>query len=296
MLNGHIYGRYNLVYLHAWRFRNVGDAVMTYQPKNRSRQVSGIVYFREGRAVIRETVSGRTLTVGPGDLVLFPMEVPYSITWEAGARTHDLADFLFDYNCHIPYRSERGKTTWDTLRMSQRDILPPFLPSEKITLITNEAIGGQLSGIMQALIDAYNSSDEYISFTINARFYALIDYVHNALYPSEGAAAGSEIDRARLYIESHCTENFSIADLAKQHSLDRSYFSRRFKEIVGIPPTAYKNRCRMRLAREMLTGTTRSVAQIAELLGFSSEAHFRECFREEYGESPLQFRKEHSAI
>jgi AraC-like DNA-binding protein len=250
------------------------------------------VYFREGHAVIREIESGRTMQMNPGDLILFPMNVPYNITWTPGPRTHDLADFLFDYNCHIPAASERGITTWETIRMSQKDTFPTFLPSEHITLIANEGPGGTLDGIMRELLEAYISNDEYTAFSVNAKFYRLIDFVHTTLYPSEHASAGSEIDRARLYIEAHCTEEFSINDLARQFALDRSYFTRRFKEIIGMPPNAYKNTCRMRLAREMLLGTTRSVAQITSLLGFSSEAHFRECFRREYGMSPLQFRKE----
>ncbi|MBO5219494.1 MAG: helix-turn-helix domain-containing protein [Clostridia bacterium] len=296
MLNGKIYGRYNLVYLHAWHYHSFDENGKTYRPKNLSRQINGFVYFREGRATLREDNSGRAFTIEAGDLVFFPMNVPYAITWDPGIRTHDLADFLFDYNCHMPNRSERGVTTWETLRMSQKDSLPSFLPAEKITLITNEPVGGTLDSIFTALLDAYRSTDDYTAFTVNARFYKLIDYVHSALYPSEAATAGSEIDRARLYIEAHCTEECSVAEIAKQYALDRSYFSRRFKEIVGMPPTTYKNLCRMRLAREMLISTTRSVAEITDLLGFSSEAHFRECFRREYGQSPLQFRKENSSI
>lgn len=295
MLNGKIYGRYSLVYLHVWQYHEESDEPVTYKPKNRKRLVNGIVYMREGNATVHELDNNRIFTVHPGELMLIPMDVAYTITWEAGTRRHDLADFLFNYDCCIQYHSERGVTTCDTINMSRRDVLPSFLPSGKITVIPADSHSDSLETIWKELHEAYNSTDDYIAFTINSRFYRLLDYLHSALYPSRNITAGDEIDRARMYIETHCTESLTITALAKRFSLDRSYFSRRFKEAVGMPPIEYKNRIRMRLAEGIVAGTSRRISEIAEILGFSSEAHFRKCFCDEFGMPPLQFRKENRA-
>ena len=157
MLSGKIYGRYSLVYLHVWQFHEDNDEPVAYKPKNRKRLVNGIVYIREGNATVHELDNNRIFTVHPGELMLIPMDVAYTITWEAGTRTHDLADFLFNYDCCIQYHSERGVTTCDTINMSRRDVLPSFLPSGKITVIPADSHSDSLETIWKELHEAYNS-------------------------------------------------------------------------------------------------------------------------------------------
>ena len=289
MLNGKIYGRYSLVYLHVWQFHEENIEQISYKPKNRKRLVDGIVYIREGEATVHEHDSGRVLSVVPGCLLLIPTDVAYTITWKPGVRTHDLADFLFDYDCSIQSHSERGVISSETINMSRRDVLPAFLPSGRVTVIQPDGDSG-FGAIFNELHEAYNSTDDYIAFSINQRFYRLIERLHDTLYPSKNTSGG-EIDRARIYIEMHCTEPITVAGLAKRFSLDRSYFSRRFKQSVGMPPVEYRNKIRMRLACDIVLNTSRRISEITELLGFSSEAHFRKCFSEEFGMSPTRFRQ-----
>ncbi len=291
MLDGKIFGRYVLSYLYVWQCRDSNVNEVTYRPKNRTRLTNGVVFFREGHAVVRELDSGRVLHVEPGDLLLIPTDVAYTITWERGARLHDLANFLFDYDCRIPFHSELGVTNYDTINRSRRNTLPAFLPNGSVTLLHTGEAAERLRSVFGKLYEAYNSTDDYTAFTINEWFYKLIDCVHDLLYPSGESGVGREIDRARLYIEAHCTEALPVAELSKRFSMDRSYFSRRFRETVGVPPAEYKMLCRINLAKELLGGTERPVCEIAELLGFSSDAHFRESFRAAVGISPMQYRK-----
>ena len=49
---------------------------------------------------------------------------------------------------------------------------------------------------------------------------------------------------------------------------------------------------RLRQARELLASTETSIASIADHLGYSSQANFAKAFRERFGCSPSELRKQ----
>lgn len=86
-------------------------------------------------------------------------------------------------------------------------------------------------------------------------------------------------------------EAWTLDKLAAQAGMSRSRFAEQFKSMVGMPPLTYLVRWRMRMAMRWLRRTQRSVAQIAESLGYESDSAFSHAFRRETGMSPLRYRK-----
>jgi AraC-like DNA-binding protein len=68
--------------------------------------------------------------------------------------------------------------------------------------------------------------------------------------------------------------------------MSRSAFSARFTELVGEPPMQYVTRWRMGVAQSMLSDGVAALAEIAERLGYRSEAAFSRAFKRETGISP----------
>ncbi|MCU4335650.1 helix-turn-helix transcriptional regulator [Acinetobacter dispersus] len=79
----------------------------------------------------------------------------------------------------------------------------------------------------------------------------------------------------------------SLAQLTKQ---SRSSFSKKFVELVGVPPMLYLKNWRMKLACQLLKETDKNIAQIAELVGYSSQAAFSRAFAQSFGCAPKTFR------
>jgi len=79
----------------------------------------------------------------------------------------------------------------------------------------------------------------------------------------------------------------SLAQLTKQ---SRSSFSKKFVELVGISPMLYLKNWRMKLACQLLKETDKNIAQIAELVGYSSQAAFSRAFAQSFGCAPKTFR------
>lgn len=74
-------------------------------------------------------------------------------------------------------------------------------------------------------------------------------------------------------------------------ALSPAYFSRRFKQQVGLAWSDYVRTHRLHLASQRLRDGDRSVAAIAESLGFSTPSHFGELFHRRFGMTPAAYRR-----
>lgn len=69
-------------------------------------------------------------------------------------------------------------------------------------------------------------------------------------------------------------------------------FRKRFTAAAGASPMQYVQRIRMQMAKEQLSGSEKTVRQIAFSCGFTDPYYFSRVFKKSEGLSPLQFRKE----
>lgn len=86
-------------------------------------------------------------------------------------------------------------------------------------------------------------------------------------------------------------EPFSLNDLARQCPLSVSRLSHLFREQTGMTPGQFLERERITRAKQLLSVTSRSVAAIADELGFASPFYFTSRFKKYVGVSPREFRK-----
>jgi AraC-like DNA-binding protein len=78
---------------------------------------------------------------------------------------------------------------------------------------------------------------------------------------------------------------------ARLCALSQAYFSRRFKQQVGMSWSDYVRTHRLHLASRRLLETDQSMAAIAEELGFSTPSHFGELFHRRFGLTPKDYRR-----
>lgn len=87
---------------------------------------------------------------------------------------------------------------------------------------------------------------------------------------------------------------WTVEGLARAIGVSRAALADRFTRVVGEPPMRYLGRWRMQLAMHQLAHDQRSVAEIAELVGYESEAAFSRAFRRIAGEPPAAWRRSRS--
>lgn len=93
------------------------------------------------------------------------------------------------------------------------------------------------------------------------------------------------------YINSNLEEALTLAELAEAVGMSPYYFARQFKQSTGLAPHQYLSERRIERAKELLTDTNASIADIGLRLGFSNQSHFTAQFRKLTGTTPRNFRK-----
>ncbi|WP_428394535.1 cupin domain-containing protein [Lichenicoccus sp.] len=84
---------------------------------------------------------------------------------------------------------------------------------------------------------------------------------------------------------------WSLHELATASGRSRSGFSRHFREVMNETPFAYLLRWRMHIATEAVAKSNRSIAEIADSLGYREARAFIRAFVTALGESPAQYRR-----
>lgn len=92
------------------------------------------------------------------------------------------------------------------------------------------------------------------------------------------------------YVESHYTEQISIAEIAGRVGLNEIYFSRFFKANMGMTFLEYLNMVRLEKIYVDLLNTNMPVKDIQIKHGFYNDKVFRRMFREVYGCTPREAR------
>jgi AraC-like DNA-binding protein len=87
------------------------------------------------------------------------------------------------------------------------------------------------------------------------------------------------------------THAWSLEELAREVGASRSVLAERFHHFVGLPPMQYLARWRMQLAASLLSGTNLGMSQIAERVGYGSEAALSRAFKRLVGVAPSAWRE-----
>lgn len=84
---------------------------------------------------------------------------------------------------------------------------------------------------------------------------------------------------------------WSLDQLAGIAAMSRTSFANRFKSLTGETPFNYITRWRLLKAKELLELSKMSVGEIAEQVGYQSEAAFNRVFKKRVSQTPLKFRQ-----
>lgn len=85
-------------------------------------------------------------------------------------------------------------------------------------------------------------------------------------------------------------QHWTVESMAAEMGVSRSVFAERFLAVTGITPLRYVTELRMRLASQWLTRERLPVEDVAERLGYGSQAAFSRAFKRTTGHSPGAYR------
>ena len=94
------------------------------------------------------------------------------------------------------------------------------------------------------------------------------------------------------YIHNEYKSSIKIDELASHAGISRAECFRCFKRYTGKTPIEYLNDYRLSQVANMLITTELSAVEIGIACGFESQSYFGKLFKENYGVTPLHFRKD----
>jgi AraC-like DNA-binding protein len=102
------------------------------------------------------------------------------------------------------------------------------------------------------------------------------------------------VARALALLHRDIARPWTVDELGREVGLSRSALADRFIRLIGMPPMHYLASWRMQVAMQKLRSTSASLAQVAEGVGYESEAAFSRAFKKAVGTAPASWRRSHS--
>lgn len=263
----------------------------------RSRATGGIVV--EASAGLSALERARTIVV-PGwrDRTERPPEALLRAILKAserGARCLSICSGVFVLAAAGLLDGRRATTHWRHIADLKR--LYPSIRVEEDVLYVDEGdvitSAGSAAGIDACLHLVRRDFGSRIANTVARRLVmpphrdgGQAQYVAAPVQERPGRTIGEAMDWARRRL----AEPLEIGMLADHVAIGERTFLRRFRESVGMTPTAWLQRERMYRARELLEASNRPLGDIAEQCGYRSLETFRVAFKRIVGTSPAGYR------
>ncbi|MEQ1823435.1 MAG: AraC family transcriptional regulator [Fimbriimonadaceae bacterium] len=100
-----------------------------------------------------------------------------------------------------------------------------------------------------------------------------------------------QIRAACIYLDTEDLAEVSLQSAAQRASLSEFHFTRVFKETMGISPSIYLQKRRLKDASLRLAQTSDKVSVIADDCGYQNASAFSRAFVREFGHPPTAHRK-----
>jgi AraC family transcriptional activator of mtrCDE len=157
----------------------------------------------------------------------------------------------------------------------------------------------QMRVIFEALIDEYRRAGPACAAMMSALMnQCLIQVLRRVTEEAAGSLPWlSALDDARLSrvideILEQPARPYTLESLADIAHMSRSTFARHFEQCFGRTPMDYLRDVRLRRAAQLLQLSALTLDGIAGKVGFASRSHLSHAFSEQFGCSPMEFRKQ----
>lgn len=154
---------------------------------------------------------------------------------------------------------------------------------QQAALLMDEEISGEKIGsklILGRLVD--------ILFVLIIRVYLeQVDVKEGFLM----ALKDNRISNSLKSMHESFEKDWTLHQLASTVGMSRSLYCREFKRLVGETPLSYLTNWRILKSKEILSESKENISEVANRVGYQSEAAFNRLFKSKVGETPASYRR-----
>lgn len=165
-----------------------------------------------------------------------------------------------------------------------------FHSPTQLPLLFREDTLRTVRGILTALLSEAKTQNYGYEEMILLKLRELLIYLFRTKHT---AKATQNFEYIINYLRENFHEHIVLNDFARQLNISYDYFQHKFKALTGASPQQFLMEQRLLSAEKLLRTGDSNCTQIASLCGFCTSAQFSALFKKRYGQSPLQYRKQH---
>lgn len=121
-------------------------------------------------------------------------------------------------------------------------------------------------------------------------FIDLFAYLDNTTEFNETGLSANKLYKVADYLNKNCLEETSIDLISAKFGFSTGYLVRAFKRHFNMTPHAYRLNRRVQLGQRALK-EGQAIAEVAQAIGFSDQAHFQRVFKKRVAATPDQYRR-----
>ncbi len=140
----------------------------------------------------------------------------------------------------------------------------------------------------------WSSSNDYRSILIKSYVTEILvllcrDHLVKQTMSDRESKTLKKIKLSINYIKSNFRRDLTLEEVSEVASLSRYHYCREFKKATGLTPIEFINRTRCEYAKELLEARKYTIAEISEMCGFATAAHFSKTFKNFFDSYPSEF-------
>lgn len=196
-------------------------------------------------------------------------------------------------NTYFADENDPWKYVWlefDGLRASESLRYAGLTAAQPIYRADDETKSAQVRDLMLYIAEHSEASALHLIGYLYLFVDALMQSSSTRVSAQENQLKDFYIQEAVNYIEQNYQRNLTVEEVADACRLNRSYFSKLFKENVGCPPQEFVIRVRLAKAAELMCSSNAAISEIAVRCGYSNQFHFSRAFKKHYGIPPQKWR------
>jgi AraC-like DNA-binding protein len=243
------------------------------------------VYILKGKSV--QFIDGKEYHVRHGDVLI----INYNQTHSAiNSEDFSYVNILMKPE-YINNSLARSENAFALLHLSEFESFRKILDESKCKISFSGEERNRIEEIISILSEEMEQKSPGYELAVRSQLNLLLIMIFRKMSLKLENIFDGVSEELLMYIREHCSEKLSLKSIAELCAYNTSYFSRIFKERVGMTFTEYLKRVRLEKAAIMMETTTSNITDIAYSVGYTDKTKFFSDFKQLKGVSPLKFRK-----